>query len=122
MNGADEVNMGTNGVVLKMKENPRSRLQETEDEHVSNVHSTNMTHKDLHNYDDDHDDDDHDDDKDNDDNNELPMRTVHANDKIKVPSGRQADQIKEFADIACKTGLTSKIMNFSPIDHDSAIS
>ena len=122
MNGADEVNMGTNGVVLKMKENPRSRLQETEDEHVSNVHSTNMTHKDLHNYDDDHDDDDHDDDEDNDDNNELPMRTVHANDRIKVPSGRQAEQIKEFIDIARETDQTSKIMNFPPIDHDSAIS
>ena len=32
MNGADEVNMGTNGVVLKMKENPKSQLKETEDE------------------------------------------------------------------------------------------
>ena len=117
MNGADEVNMGTNGVVLDMKENPKSRLWDTEDEHVSNVHSTNITRKDLHN-----DDDDHDDDEDYDDDNELPIRTLHANDKIKVPSGRQAEQIKESIDIARETGQTSKIMNFPPIDHDSAIS
>ena len=70
----------------------------------------------------DNDDDDHDDDEDNDDDNELPMRTVHANERIKVPSGRQAEQIKEFIDIAHQTGQTSKIMNFPPIDHESAIS
>ena len=49
MNGADEVNMGTDGVVLKMKENPKSQLKETEDEHVSNIHSAWMNHKDLDN-------------------------------------------------------------------------
>ena len=40
MNGADEVNMGSDGVVLNMKENARSKMKEMEDEHVSNVHST----------------------------------------------------------------------------------
>ena len=117
MKGVDEANIGTNGIVLDMKENKKSRLQDTEDEHVLNVHSTNVTHKDLHS-----DDNDHDNHKDNDDDNELPIRTVHANNKIKVPSGRQAEQIKEFIDIAHQTGQTSKIMNFPPIDHDSAIS
>ena len=34
----------------------------------------------------------------------------------------QADQIQEFIDIARETDQTSKIMNFPPIDHDSAIS
>ena len=117
MNGADEVNMGTNGIVLDMKENPKSRLRDTEDEHVSNVHSTNVTYKDLHNDDYDHDNHGH-----NDDDNELPIWTVHANNKIVIPSERQAEQIKEFIDIAHQTGQTSKIMNFPPIDHDSAIS
>ena len=117
MNGADEVNMSTNGIVLDMKENLKSRLRDTEDEHVSNVCSTNVTYKDFHN-----DDNDHDNHDDNNDDNELPIRTVHANDKIKVPSGRQAEQIKEFIDIARETDQTSKIMNFPPIDHDSAIS
>jgi len=114
MNGADEVNMGTDGVVLKMKETPKSQLKETEDEHVSNIHSARMNHKkDLDNGG--NDDDDNDDDI-------SPMRTAHANKTIKVPSGRQEKQIKELIDIAHKTDQTSKIMNFPPIDHDSAIS
>ena len=69
MNGADEVNMGTNGVVLNMKENPKSRLQETEDEHVSNVHSANIIHKDFHK----NDNDDHDNGEGDDDDNELTV-------------------------------------------------
>ena len=100
MNGAEEVNMGSDGIVLNMKETARSKMKETEDEHVSNVHST------KHNVDDD----------------TLPMRTVHANQEIKVPAGKQAEPIKELIDIAHKTNQTAKIMNFPPIDHDSAIS
>ena len=100
MNGAEEVNMGSNGVVLNMKESARSKMKETEDEHVSNVHST----------------------KQDVDDDTLPMRTVHANQEVKVPSGMQAEPIKELIDIAHKTNQTAKIMNFPPIDHDSAIS
>ena len=91
MNGADKVNMGTNGIVFDMKENPKSWLWDTEDKHVSYVHSTNVTYKDFHNDDDDHGNHDN-----NNDDNELPIRTVHANDKIEVPSGRKAEKIKEF--------------------------
>ena len=112
MNGADEVNMGTDGVVLKTKENPKSQLKEIEDEHVSNIHSARMNHKDLGNGGNDDDDDDDD---------VFPMRTAHANQTTKVPSGRLAEQIKELIDIAHKTDQTSKIMNFSPIDHDYAV-
>ena len=75
-------------------------MKESEEEHVSNAHRS----------------------ENNDDDDVLPMRTVHANDNIKVPLGRQAQQIKELADIARKTKQTSKIMNFPPIDHDAAIS
>ena len=91
MNGAEEVNMVSDGIVLNMKESLRS---------ISNAHST----------------------KQDEDDDTLPMRTVHANEAIKVPSGRQAEPIKEFIDIAHKTNQTAKIMNFLPIDHDSAIS
>ena len=59
---------------------------------------------------------------DGDDDAVFPMRTAHANETIKVTSGRQAKQIKELIDIAHKTDQTSKIMNFPPIDHDLAIS
>ena len=92
--------MGSDGVVLNMKESVKSKMKETEDEHVSNVHST----------------------KQDVDDDTLPMRTVHANQAIKVPSRRQAEPIKELIDIAHKTNQTAKIMNFPPIDHDSAIS
>ena len=99
MNGAKEVNMGLDGIVLNMMESTRSKIKETKDGHVSNVHSTKQDgHIDR-----------------------LPMHTVHTNEAIKVPSGRQAEPIKEFIDIAHKTNQTAKIMYFPPIDHDSAI-
>jgi len=100
MNGAEEINMGSDGVVLNMKESSISKMKETEDEHVSNAHST----------------------KQDDDDDTLPMRTVHANEATKVPLGRQATQIKELVDIAHRTNQTAKIMNFLTIDHDAAIS
>ena len=56
-----------------------------------------------------------------DDDNEMTISTVHANEKQSVPSGRQAEPIKEFIKIAKKTGQASKVMKFSPIDHDSPI-
>ena len=99
MDGADEVNVGTDGIVLGMKETATSRMKESEEEHVSKAHSTDIDGDDV-----------------------MPMRTVHANETNKVPTGRQAKQIKELADIARTTDQTEKIMNFPPIDHDSAIS
>ena len=92
--------MVSDGIVLNMKESSRSKMKDTEDEHVSNVHST----------------------KQDVDDDTLPMRTVHANEASRVSSGRQAEPIKEFIDIVHKTNQTAKIMNFPPIDHDSAIS
>jgi hypothetical protein len=99
MNGADEVNVGADGVVLNMKESARSKMKESEDEYVSRVHATEQHEQDA-----------------------LPMHTVHANKTNKVPTGRQAKRIKELVDIAKKTGQAEKVMNFPPIDHDSAIS
>ena len=101
MNGAEEVNMGSNGIVLNMKESARSKMKDMEEEHVSNVHSSNDTA---------------------DDDRNLPMRTVHANESTKVPSGLQAEPIKELETIARQTNQAAKILNFPPIDHDSAIS
>ena len=100
MEDEEEVDIGRSGVVLSIKESERSKMKKSEEEHVSNAHRSEK----------------------NDDDAVLPMQTVHANDNIKVPSGRQAQQIKELADIARKTKQTSKIMNFPPIDHDAAIS
>jgi len=100
MDGAEEVNMGTDGVILDMKESGCIKMKESEDEYVSKAHST----------------------ANNDGDNSLAMRTVHANEINTVSTGRQAQQIKRLVDIAHKTNQSSKIMNFTPIDHDSAIS
>ena len=91
--------MGSHGTFLIMKESLRSKMKGMEYEHVSNAHST----------------------KKDDNDNTLPMRTVHANEAIKIPSGRQAEPIKELVDIAHKTNQTAKILNFPPIDHDLSI-
>ena len=79
MNGAEEVNMGSDVAVLNIKESARSEMKETEDEHVSNEHSTEQ---DV-------------------DDDTLPMRTIHANQAIKVPSGRQVAEVAH-----CRIGTT----------------
>ena len=38
MDGKEELNMGRDGIVLNMKESLRSRMKESEEEHVSNAH------------------------------------------------------------------------------------
>ena len=91
--------MGSDCIVLNMKESLRSKMKEMEDKHVSNAHST----------------------KQEDDDDTLPMCTVHTNKAIKFPPGRQAEQTKELVDIAHKTSQTAIIMNFPPIDYNSSI-
>ena len=59
--------------------------------------------------------------KNKDDDKRITMRTVHANKMNTVPTGCQANNIKEFVDIGNKTNQSSKIMNFLPIDHDTPI-
>ncbi len=90
MNGTRDVNMGTDGIDLNMKESSRSKMKETEDEHVSNAHST----------------------KQDDDDDVLLICTAHTNEAIQIPSGRQAQEIKELINISHKTNQTYNIMNF----------
>ena len=97
MGDQDEVNVATDGYELNIKNTPFSKKQDEEEEHVSKSHSVEN-------------------------GNVIEMRTVHANQKNSVPSGRQAQPIQELMDVARKTNQTSKIMNFPPIDHDSPIS
>ena len=56
------------------------------------------------------------------DNVRMELVVLDAIKKINVISGGQAKKIKVLVHIAHKTDQTSKIMNFPPIDHDSAIS
>ena len=100
MKGSNEVNVGTNGIELNILNRPFSVRQDEEEEYVSKSHSTtNAT-----------------------DTEGLEMRTVHANERITIPSGRQAEPIQQLVQVAKVTKQTSKIMNFPPIDHDSPIS
>ena len=57
MAGADEVNMGSDGVVLEMKDSARTKMKESEEEFVSKAHSTSN----------------------NDEDNALSIHTVHTN-------------------------------------------
>ena len=57
MDGEEKVNMGTDGVILHMKESRRTKMKESKDEYVSKAHSTAY----------------------DDGDNSLAMRTVHAN-------------------------------------------
>jgi hypothetical protein len=99
MEGKAEANIATMGVQLSMVETKHSKKAQEEDEHVSASNRKNQ----------------------NEDYNEMSISTVHANEKQSVPSGRQAHPIKEFIDIAKRTGQASKVMKFPPIDHDSPI-
>ncbi len=99
MEGKAEANIATMGVQLSMVETKHSKKAQEEDEHVSASIRKNQ----------------------NEDYNEMSISTVHANEKQSVPSGRQAQPIKEFIDIAKRTGQASKVMKFPPIDHDSPI-
>ena len=86
---------------MNLKETASLKKREQEEEFVS---SSNKSKEDF-----------------SDSNNDIEISTAHANTRQKVPSGRQAEPIREFIDIAKKTNQTSKIMNFPPIDHDSPI-
>ena len=87
------------GVYLTMVETKNNKKAAEEDEYVS---SSNRNIKNEH-------------------SNKMAISTVHANEKQSVPLGWQAAPIKEFINIAKKTGQTAKVMKFPPIDHDSPI-
>ena len=103
MGTENEVNIGNEAVSIQMTETKRSQMAEEEEEHVSKSNS-NMN----------------DDGDDNDE--EMVVHTMHANTKQSIPSGRQAEPIKELIQIAKDTNQMQKVMNWPPIDHDSPIS
>ena len=100
MNGKDEVSIAREAVDLKVSHTINSKKKEDEEEYVSRCHNNSDTG----------------------DGTDIHMSAVHANIKQNVPTGRQAQPIKEFIEIAKETDQTSKVMKFPPIDHDSPIS
>jgi hypothetical protein len=57
----------------------------------------------------------------NDDCCDMDIRCMHPNENNSLPTGMDAEIMKSFVEIAKKTGQSSKIMEFPPIDHDSPI-
>ena len=98
MEGRDEVNLCTKALELEIKTTDGSNKQDNEEEYVSPCHKVDQG------------------------KDEIPMTTIHSNDKVALPRGESAKPIKEFMDIAKKKGEISRIMHFPPIDHDSPIS
>jgi len=103
MNGQNEANIGTQASILKTKDTQRYKINATEEEVVSNVHKPSENN-DLSN-----------------DSCDMDIGCMHANENNTPPTGIDAEIMKTFVEIAKKTGQSSKIMNFPPIDHDSPI-
>ena len=56
-------------------------------------------------------------------NNEcdIEIGAMHPNVSNTLPNSDNVELIKSFIDIAKKTGQSSKVMDFPPIDHDNPI-
>ncbi len=103
MNGKNEANIGTQASILKTKDTQRYKIKATEEEVVSNVHKP-FENNDLSN-----------------DSCDMNIGCMHANENNTLPTGMDAEIMKSFVEIAKKTGQSSKIMKFPPINHDSPI-
>ena len=100
MDGKEEVNLGTEGVNLDIRCTSRSKKENEEEEYVSKSHETEM----------------------NDVNDDFQVHTVHANETRRVPSGRQAEPMNEFVEIAKRTDQTASVLAFPAIDHTTPTS
>jgi hypothetical protein len=52
---------------------------------------------------------------------DMDIGCMHTNENNSLPTGMDAEIMKSFVEIAKKTGQSSKIMEFPPINHDSPI-
>ena len=102
MKGKEVANIASVAQKIATKETSRSKLKENEEEYVSRCHAQYPDAQD--------------------EEEAMPVAGMHANEKPSIPTGRQAEHVKELIATAKRTGQTSKVMQFPPIDHDSAIS
>jgi hypothetical protein len=103
MNGKNEANIGTQATILKTKDTQCYKINTAEEEVVSNYHKP-FEINDL-----------------NDDCCDMDIGCMHANENNSLPTGMDAEIMKSFVEIAKKTGRSSEIMEFPPINHDSPI-
>ncbi len=100
MNETNEANIGTQAIILKTKDTQCYKINTTEEEVVSNCHKPFETN-DLNN-----------------DCCDMDIGCMHANENNSLPTGMDSEIMKSFVQIAKKTGQSSKIMEFPPINHD----
>ncbi len=103
MNGQNEANIRTQASILKTKDMQRYKINATEEEVVSNVHKQYENINQIN------------------DSCDMDIGCMHTNENYTLPTGNDAEIMKTFVEIAKKTGQSSEIMNFPPIDHDSSI-
>jgi hypothetical protein len=103
MNGKNEANIETQAKKLKTKGTQYYKVNATEEEVVSNDHKP-FEINDLNN-----------------DSCDMDIGCLHANENNTLPTGMDAEIMKSFVDIAKKTGQSSEIMEFPPMDHDAPI-
>ena len=103
MTNKDEANIGQKGEILLTKDTQRYKVLSTEEEMVANAHGQ----MDLSGC--------------ADNECDIDIGAMHPNIGNTLPNSDNADLIQSFIDIAKKTGQSSKVMDFPPIDHDNPI-
>ena len=92
MKGKDESNLSTTASAINVAQSARSRLAESEKEHVSRAHELGSDHV----------------------YSDLEALAMHANASPTLPSGEAAEPINELIRIAQITGQVEKVTKFPP--------
>jgi hypothetical protein len=58
----------------------------------------------------------HDTDPMDDEDNAIELVTMHENENVRVPSGEQAEKVKDILETAKESGMSDKVLEFPPID------
>jgi len=103
MKDKDEANIGQEGEILSTKDTQRYKVLSTEEEMVANAHGR----MDLSGC--------------ADNECDIEIGAMHPNVGNTLPNSANVELIQSFIDIAKKTGQSSKVMDFPPIDHDNPI-
>ena len=103
MKDKDEANIGQEGEILSTKDTQRYKVLSTEEDMVANAHGR----MDLSGC--------------ADNECDIEIGAMHPNVGNTLPNSDNVELIQSFIDIAKKTGQSSKVMDFPPIDHDNPI-
>jgi hypothetical protein len=103
MKDKDEANIKNEGIILSTKDTQHYKVLSTEEELVSNAHGR-MDFSGC---------------SDNECN--IEIGTMHPNLGNTLPNAHNVEIMKFLINTAKKTGQSSKVMIFPPIDHDKAV-